>query len=1118
MQSGDHIGCYTLLALVGRGGMGEVWKAHDPVGERTVAVKLLHNLKSALVVRSRREGRQQRRVNSPFVVSILDLLDHDALPVIVMEWVQGPVLSRWRRQQQPTLEAIDAIAQGLFDGLEAVHRLGLVHRDLKPGNVLLDLRGELPHPKLTDFGIACAYETPAEEADLTLSRAMLGTPGYMAPEQIVDSSRVDYRTDLFGLGSVLYSLCAGRPAFRGANRAQVLQRTLQGQYPSLRHLGLELPERIHRTIERCLHPQPPRRPSDVEAVRALWNSEICGEEEDTISVNLSASPVSLAWVDTTWDSEESLPNLEGETHGRAMVIQAVLKHLYEDCLVTIKGTGGVGKTRVAIEVARAYPYTAWFCDLTEVHTLKDLCSAVALALGVPLKDEKPLVRLGHALNGRGEVLLVLDNAEQALDVIATALQRWMGMAPQARFVVTSRVRLGLKAERVQSLEGLDVASGIQLFVDRAQSLVSDFTLTDDNRSVVSSLVGELDGLALAIELAASQLELLSPAEVLSRLKERFRILRRRHRGVPARQMTMEASLDASWSLLAPWGQLALAQCSVFRGGFTVGAAEAVLDLDHWPNAPWPMDVVHLLVDHSLLVVRQEESGRRLWMYESIRAYAEQKMASAEALVGPEEAPLTGPEAVEALERRHGVHYAGYGTEEVLAALEQHGGVERRKQLVAEVDNLLVAIERGIAAGWVEEVVGACLALVNVWTMTGPYDQGVKLLGRVLALEGLAGNRAKLLGLFGSFNVRLGRLEKAALAYDEALTISQETGERELEGRLLDRLGDLCIRQVRMDEALAFSIEALGIAREVKNPQLQATALGTLSMALRLRGRMDEALSHYIEALAILQKVGNPQGEGVILVNLATLHMNQGRVEQALSQFTRALAIAMEVGERGLEGTVRIQLGILCMFMGRMEEADAHMNDALFVQRELGSRPTEGIVHSNLGLLCGHQNRIEEALDHYAQALAIAGEVGDRRAEGHVLSFLALLSLGQGHLKEALTYGSQALVIVREARYRRLEGNLLGLLGRILAQQDDLVTARQHLTDGECILREVNARIALAILLCHRGQVDLLSEKPTAATTALTEAESIAADLNVLPTSELAKEITSLRTALSEGNG
>jgi predicted ATPase/class 3 adenylate cyclase len=379
--------------------------------------------------------------------------------------------------------------------------------------------------------------------------------------------------------------------------------------------------------------------------------------------------------------------------GRARELRSLAARLDAGIrLLTVVGTGGAGKTRLVRRYGWGWmgdwPGGVCFCDLSECRSLDGIWFAVATALDVPLGKD-PAVQLGHAMAGRGRCLVILDNFEQVIEHAGVTVGGWLDRAANTTFLVTSRERLHLNGEALLPLDPLPVATeSVDLFRERAIAQRPDFELNQVNRAAVTEIVRLLDGLPLAIELAAARVAVLPPTQLLGRLKDRFSVLGGVH-GEAARQATLRNAIDWSWSLLAPWEQAALAQCSVFEGGFTLVAAEVALDLSEFPVPISVLDVVQALVDKSLLRSIASVDDQRydvdepyFGMYVSIREYARQKLHAN----GTRE---------RAVEDRHGAYFAAFGTDDQLESLSRHMGVRRRRSLTLEIDNLVVACRRAI---------------------------------------------------------------------------------------------------------------------------------------------------------------------------------------------------------------------------------------------------------------------------------------------------------------------------------------------------------------------------------------------------------------------------------------
>jgi predicted ATPase/class 3 adenylate cyclase len=815
--------------------------------------------------------------------------------------------------------------------------------------------------------------------------------------------------------------------------------------------------------------------------------------------------------------KHALPAERDAYVGRTAELHALAERLDRgERLVTVLGMGGTGKTRFV----RRYGWTwlgdwpggVYFCDLSEARGLEGIASAVAGALDVQLGKGDPLVQLGHAIAGRGKCLVILDNFEQVSEHAGETVGRWLDRATEASFVVTSRELLAIPGEHVQPLGPLPAdGAGVELFVVRAQARKAGFALTPSNESTVKEIVTLLDGLPLAIELAAARSAVLSPEQLLVRLKDRFRLLVGA-RGTQARQATLRAAIDWSWTLLSPWEQVMLAQTSVFVGGFTLEAAERVVDLSAWPEAPPAMDVVQSLVDKSILRTwTPAEEGRLtidepyFGMYVSIHEYAAEKLRTPGAVADATGESWGGAASEQAAQERHGEFFADFGSDEALQALSRHGGVERGQALRLELDNLVAACRRAVRREDGATAVGAQRAAWAVLEMTGPLSSGCTLASEVLELESLsslermrallaAGRAAWLsaradegralveqssslarrlghrpcevqaLGTLGNMHYEQGRRDEARECHEQALAIVREVGDGRSEAYLLNSLGSLQRAQGRPDDALAHYQRAISISRERGDPGNEAGGIHGLQLLAWSRGRLDEARGLLEQVLAALRKIGNRRDEVRALVNLGSLGREQGRVEEARQHYEQGLVLARELGDRRVEGILLGQQGALSLDQGRLDEVRALLEEALAIHREVGNPSSEGLDLGTLAGLGYEQGRLDEARALTEQVLAIARELDDRRMEAMSLAQLGRVHQQQGRLEEACRSREQAIEITRQLGERPWEGVILGDQGRALEDEGRPEEARALQQRALAVAREVgNPRTEAAAL-------------------------------------------------------
>jgi predicted ATPase/class 3 adenylate cyclase len=789
-------------------------------------------------------------------------------------------------------------------------------------------------------------------------------------------------------------------------------------------------------------------------------------------------------------------------------------------LLSVVGPGGTGKTRLVSRYARAWlgdwPGGVYFCDLSEARGLDGICFATALALGVALGKDDAAAQLGHAIAGRGRCLIVLDNFEQIIPHAEASLGRWLGMAANAAFVVTSRERLQVQGEEIFELAPLPVESdAVELFTVRARLQRADFELDDANGPAIRHVVQLLDGLPLAIELAASRVRMLSPSQIAARLGDRFRLLTGA-RGAASRQATLKAAIDWSWELLEPWEQAALAQCSVFEGGFTLDAAEAVLDVGAWPDAPSVLDVVQALVDKSLLRLWRPPSQDRFaidepyfGMYLSIHEYAAQRLDRA------------GPQARAAAFERHGACYAAFGSHEALDALCRQGGAKRRHALALEIDNLVAACRRATERGAPRVAVACLRAVCEVVDLQGPLGLGPALGQQVLAMESLGDAERVLAGTaHGGALWRNGRLAEAAPVLEKALASARRLNDARSEGALLMCIGNVHREQGRMQEARDSMEAALAVLGSGRHPLGEATARWSVGTVHFDQSRHVQAREHFGAALRMHRELGNETAAGRLLSNLGALSFNEGRLEQARSDYDEACAVSRRVGDRVNEGRVLGNLALVHAHQGRMDDALACYGAALVIQRELGNRRSECVLLGNLAnlrlslaLAAKSRPMLLEARTTYEDAMAIARELGQLREEGIVMGNLASLCChfdDPASDAEAKRHFDRALEIHRSVGNRRFEGLVLTSSAELLIRQGAVAEAGERLRGAEAIFRDIADVHSLASLLTVRGTADFASGDRDAGRSALAEAESLVQSLGIGADSDLGVAIAALR--------
>lgn len=727
-------------------------------------------------------------------------------------------------------------------------------------------------------------------------------------------------------------------------------------------------------------------------------------------------------------------------------------------LVSVLGIGGSGKTRLVTRFAWSwlgdFPGGVWFCDLSQARSLDGIVHAVAQGLDVPLGKDDPVTQLGHAIAGRGQCLVILDNFEQVARYAEETLGRWLNRARNAQFLVTTREFLGLKGEAVLAVAPLQPADATALFLNRAMAAKPDLQLNAEERSVISRLVVLLDCLPLAIELAAARVRVMAPRTLLSRMGDRFKLL---SSSAPRqdRQATLRAVFDWSWDLLDVPEKAALAQLSVFEGGFTLETAEAVLDLSDYESAPVPMDALQSLLQKSFV---RQVGDARFDLLVSVKEYALEHLCTAARYPG------SGPAARHAAEVRHGAYFSGL--DEKLATA----------WCVTELENFVAACRRAVARGDPDM---AASALELAWLglrFRGPFRAGVDLASVVRSVSGLdARATAQAEWVAGRALADCGKEREARAHFEASLAGARRAGDRRRECLALIGLGQVDSHSGRLEASRSNREAALAIALSTNDRNLEIGArigLGNLEL---VTGQISEALVQYETALSLALAVGDRNLEGTILANLSHVYEAQGSADKGHSYGEAALALARDLGNRQLEGNMLCNLGLQNQVRGRLDQARGQLEAALAVARDLGHAHLECIVLCNLGMLYESMGQYDAALESYEAALVITREREDRRSEGQFLGYLGLLH-------------------ARQTRYD---------------------SARDCLRDGEALLRLVSDRLSLGILLCCRAETEYLAGNPDATSNPLEEAVAIADATGAGSESELGLAITRVRGLIGQ---
>jgi predicted ATPase/class 3 adenylate cyclase len=652
-------------------------------------------------------------------------------------------------------------------------------------------------------------------------------------------------------------------------------------------------------------------------------------------------------------------------------------------LVTLTGPGGTGKTRLGLQVAadllENFEHGVFLVELAPISDPALVPSPIAQALGVRDVGSRPIVdALKEHLRSRS-VLLLLDNFEQVLPA-ASVVVDLLASCPRLAVLTTSREPLRLRGEQeyavpplmlpeagqIKTLEAVSRSPAVVLFVQRARGVRADFALTDANAPAVAEICAQLDGLPLAIELAAARVRLLTPEAMVQRLERRLPLLTGGPRGVAARQQTLRATIDWSFDLLDEDERRLFRRLSVFAGGFTLAAAEAVCGADG-PRALPVLDGLDSLVAQSL--VRRLDGAHdepRFGMLETVREYAgEQLEASGEATE---------------IRRRHADYFLALAeqAEPALWTAEQTAWLAR---LETEHDNMRAALAWSQAEpGRMEAGLRLAGSLTWFWNGHGHFSEGRRWLEAALAPDGARGSgatpaRAKALSGAGMLAGQQGDYGRAMALLEASLALYRGLAQEPGEAHALVLLGNVAQSQGDYERALALLDESLALCQRLGDKTGSAHALLILGHVVHDRGDHQRARALLAEGLALFRAVRDTAGIAWSQTYLGRLACEQGDYGRAMALSQESLALFRALGDKqGIAGALN-NLGDVARYQGDLTQAMTFYAESLALRRELGDRPeTARTLEGVAGVAMAHE-RPERAARLFGAADALREAVG-----------------------------------------------------------------------------------------------------------------------------------------------
>jgi non-specific serine/threonine protein kinase len=819
---------------------------------------------------------------------------------------------------------------------------------------------------------------------------------YIAPE-IAKGENVDGRADLYSLGVILYELSTGQLPLTADSMVAVISKHLFEEPVPPNESNPELPLEVNNLILSLLRKDPDGRPSSARELRQILESRESRQVQKTArgysiqeSIIKTIPTHNLSLQPNTFIGREKELARIGELLGNPNIR-----------LVTLVGIGGIGKTRLAtqtaFEVLEGYPDGVWMVELASLNEADLLPQQIASVLGVSAQEAQE----GHNETDvlveylrNKNLLLVIDNCEHLIEACAEFTEKLLKGCPNVKLLATSREDIRISGETVFHVSPMDLPpedtpdeileayEAIHLFVERATAVRHRFKLTQENREAILQICQRLDGIPLAIELAAARIKVISPEQIASRLEDRFQLLSAGSRTALPRHQTLKATMDWSYNLLSEIERALFRQLAVFSGGWTLEAAEEITELGIEPKGKI-LDLLSQLVDKSLVLVEDQGDRVRYGMLETVRQYGKVKLIK------------TGE--IEEIRNRHTIYFMNLA-ERTDIGLRDLRQVESIEQLENEHDNLRGALRKSIENCDADSAFRLVGALGWFWFMRGYWKESWSWLTQCLEINANSDPllRAKAIIRAGGLQIIRGNLTGTTELVEEALEVCREHKDSEGIAWCLNLLGQVGTwGHIDAEEAASLLSESIRVFSKSENEWGLAWSNRYLGQICELQGNYEQSIELQTDGLNRFEEIGDIWNSAHSLYLMGGTMLQHGDFEEAESAYEASLAKCEIVEDKVMAAHAMRGLASLAIKRDSLEQAKFLSQNAFEALKMIGDEHCSAVSLKDLGEIARRQGEYEKSLNYLRESLVKFKKLGNDRPIAVNLERFAALASSMG---------------------------------------------------------------------------------------------------------------------------